>query len=223
VTHQEAVETLATERYLLDDMPDEDRPAFEEHFFACEVCADDLRVAAAMLQGAKAGYAGQSAPGRVVPMVPKPEARRPAWYRSTALPWAAAASLALVTGYQSLWVVPNLARNNASPLALVPVSLRPASRGSQTIVPLASNGGSVALALEINEATPGSELVYDLASSDGRHIVSGRAAAPGAGIPLFLLMPSWTLVGPMDYILSVHEAGSSARLLGEYRFTVSPQ
>lgn len=222
MTHQEAVDTLATERYLLDDMPDADRPAFEEHFFTCEVCADDLRAAAAMLQGAKSGDAGQSTSAKVVPMVPKPDVRRPVWYRSTALPWAAAASLALVTVYQSLWVVPSLG-SNPSPTALVPVTLRPASRGAQSIVPLAPRSGSVALALEINDTAPGNDLTYDLAASDGRHIVSGRAAVPAPGTPLLLLMPSWTLVGPMDYILSVHEAGSSARLLGEYRFTVSPQ
>ncbi len=221
MTHQEAVDTLATERYLLDDMPDADRPAFEEHFFSCEVCADDLRVAAAMLQGAKSGDAGQSAPARVIPMVPKPEARRASWYQSTTLPWAAAASLALVTAYQSAWVVPAL--RQPLPLALAPVTLRPASRGAQTIVPLVSGTGTATLALEINGAEPGSDVAYDLATVDGRRIVSGRAAAPAPGTPLLLLMPSWTLVGPMDYILSVHEAGSTARLLGEYRFTVSPQ
>src|SRR5258705_5950403 len=60
VTHQEAVDTLATERYLLDDITGADRQAFEEHFFSCEVCADDLRTASAMLQGAHEGFAGQA-------------------------------------------------------------------------------------------------------------------------------------------------------------------
>ena len=56
-----------------------------------------------------------------------------------------------------------------------------------------------------------------------RMIVSGRAPAPAPGSPLLLLMPSWTLVGPMHYILSIHDGGGTGRLLGEYRFTVSAQ
>jgi hypothetical protein len=221
MTHQEAVDTLATERYLLDDMSDTDRPAFEEHFFSCEICADDLRLAAAMLQGAKAGFANQSSADRVVPMVRKPPVRNQAWYRSVALPWAAAATLALATAYQSFWVVPSL-RRDAQPVALAPVTLRPASRGAEAIVPRASGTAPVALALEVNEPVTG-ELAWNLSSADGRRIVEGRAAAPAPGTPLLLLMPSWTLVGPMHYILSVHEAGPSGPSLGEYRFTVSPQ
>ena len=69
MTHQEAVESLATERYLLDDMPNSDRQAFEDHFFSCDLCADDMRVAAAMFKGAKAGFAGGAATAQVVPMV----------------------------------------------------------------------------------------------------------------------------------------------------------
>jgi hypothetical protein len=221
VTHQNAVETLAAERYLLDEMSDEDRQVFEEHFFSCEVCADDMRAGAAMLQGAKAGFAGSSTSGRVVPMVRRaPVIRNPAWYRTAALPWAAAATLALAVGYQSFRTAPV---QETSPVALVPVTLHPASRGGEAIVPLRSGGGPASLALDINEPVPGGELTYDLSTADGRHIVSGRAAAPASGTPLLLLMPSWTLAAPMHYILSVHEAGPSGRSLGEYRFAVSAQ
>jgi len=217
------MDTLATERYLLDEMSADERQTFEDHFFACEVCADDVRTAAAMVQGAKEGLAGVATTGRVVPMVLKPSAVRKApWYRSVALPWAAAATLALATGYQSFWVVPQLRRETA-PVALVPVTLHPASRGAEAIIPLGSRKGPVSLALEINEAAQGAELNYELTRADGRPVVSGQAAAPAPGTPLLLLMPSWTLVAPMHYILSIHEPGSSGRSLGEYRFSVSAQ
>jgi hypothetical protein len=221
VTHQEAVETLATERYLLEDMSAADRDAFEEHFFACQLCADDLRVAGAMMKGARAGFAGGVAAGRVVPMTLPAARKRAVWYRSTVLPWATAASLALVTTYQSLWVVPSL-RQGASPVAIVPVTLHPASRGAEAVVPLPSDGAPIMLAIEINEPADNGQLIYDLKSADGRPIVSGRAAAPAVGAPLLLLIPS-TLAGPSHYILSVHDAGPSNRTLGEYRFAVSAQ
>ena len=221
MTHQEAVESLAAERYLLDDMSSLDRQAFEDHFFSCELCADDMRVAAAMFKGAKAGFAGGAATAQVVPMVPRSAVKAPVWYRSAALPWAAAAALGFVTTYQSFWVVPSL-RRDMSAVAIVPVSLRPASRGAEVVVPQPSAGAPITLAIEINEPADNGQLIYDLTSADGRPIVSGRAAAPAAGAPLLLLIPS-TLVGPSHYILSVHDAGSSNRTLGEYRFAVLAQ
>jgi hypothetical protein len=137
-----------------------------------------------------------------------------------ALPWAAAAALALVTGYQSLWVVPSL-RQAATPSAVVPVTLRPQSRGAEAVVPAGRQGGPVILAIDVNDP-PAGEVTYDLSTADGRHVVSGRAAAPAPGSPLLLLMPSWTLVGSMHYILSVHDTVGTGRSLGEYRFAVSP-
>jgi hypothetical protein len=222
VTHQEAVETLATERYLLDEMSAADRQAFEDHFFSCDICADDVRVAAAMVHGAEAGFAGTAPPGRVVPMAAKPSVNRSAWYRFAALPWAAAAALAVVTTYQSFWIVDSL-RRDASPVAIVPVTLRPASRGAEAVVPLPSGTGPVSLAIEINEPADSGEVAFSLSSSEGRRIVSGRAAAPAPGTPLLLLIPSRTLVASMHYVLSVHDAGPSSRSLGEYRFAVSPR
>jgi hypothetical protein len=223
VTHEQAGQTLAAERYLLDEMSNEQREAFEEHFFSCDECAGDLRAAAAMIQGAKEGLAGTAESGRVLTM---PAARspiqRPGWQRSVAIPWAAAASLACVLAYQSGWVVPSL-RQEGSPLALVPVTLRPASRGAEALVTRRSPAAPVSLAVEINEAPSAAEITYDLTTTEGRRVVSGRAPAPPPGTPLLLLLPSWTLSGSMHYILSVHDAAASGRLLGEYRFAVSTQ
>jgi hypothetical protein len=223
VTHQEAIDTLASERYLLDDMSGEDRLAFEDHFFSCDVCAGDVRSAAAMLEGAKRGFAGRSTQDRVVPMTRKVRAAgAPSWYRSAALPWAAAATLACVAVYQSAWVVPAL-RQDASPVALAPVALHPASRGAEATVAVAAGSRFVSLALDVNEPSQTASLTYDLATSEGRSIASGRAAAPSPGTPLLLLIPSSTLTAPMHYILSVRDGGSPSRVLGEYRFALSPQ
>ena len=48
MTHADALRTLAAERYLLDEMPEIEKFAFEEHFFDCAECADDLRAGSAM-------------------------------------------------------------------------------------------------------------------------------------------------------------------------------
>jgi hypothetical protein len=219
MTHHEAVDTMAAERYLLDEMSDADRQAFEEHYFSCSDCATDLQTTAAMLEGAKAGFA-KPALSNVRSI---DAARRPkhAWHRSVALPWAVAATLAIVAGYESLRGVPSPGRIEA-PFALAPVTLRPASRGAEPIVRVRPDGSPVSLAVAINDVPQGGELTYDLNRANGDRIVSGRAPAPAPGSPLLLVMPAWTLTAPMHYILSVHDAAGDGRLLGEYRFATAP-
>ena len=48
MTHQRAVESMASERYLLGEMSDEERDLFEEHYFECSECAEDIRAAERM-------------------------------------------------------------------------------------------------------------------------------------------------------------------------------
>ena len=52
--HSQAVEQMAAERYLLNELTPEAREAFEEHVFDCPDCALDLRAAAAFVDEAKA-------------------------------------------------------------------------------------------------------------------------------------------------------------------------
>jgi hypothetical protein len=219
MTHHEAVETMAAERYLLDEMSDGDRQTFEEHYFSCTDCATDLQMTAAMLEGAKEGFANSALPKvRSIDAARRPS---PAWHRSVALPWAVAATLAIVAGYESLRTAPSPGRLEA-PLVLAPVTLRPESRGAEAVVHLGPSGVAVSLALEVSDASPGGELRYELSRTDGGRVASGSAPSPAPGSPLLLLMPAWTLAAPMHYILSVHNTTGDSRLLGEYRFATAP-
>jgi hypothetical protein len=220
MTHQEAIDTLASDRYLLDEMSDGERDTFEDHYFSCTECAEEIRSAEAMIAGAKAGLAGGSTGGRVVSMAGA-ASRRPIWYQSVALPWAVAATLAILAGYQSARVVPSL-RRDASLMALAPVTLRPESRGSEPVVPPAGPGRPITLAIDVNDAPPDGELTYALTKADGTQLVSGRASAPKPGTPLFLLIPDSTQVTPAHYILTVQNAATN-HPLGEYRFEVAAQ
>ena len=53
ISHEEAVQTLATEKYLLGELHPELRAEFEEHVFNCRQCAFDLWAAATFLAHAK--------------------------------------------------------------------------------------------------------------------------------------------------------------------------
>jgi anti-sigma factor RsiW len=214
MSHENAVETLAIERYLLGEMAEEERDAFEEHFFSCPECADDARAARAMRDGVAAGVVGrvaQRAPGTVVQM-PAPRRR----LASVVIPWAVAASLALVAGYQTLVVQPELERT-AGPMALSPVTLRPASRGEEPVVLV--SGAVVTLAVDLGGAIDG-EITYEIRRVSGATIVSDRAPAPKDGAPLLLLVPAALLQPGQHYVLLVKNSGNAGLTPADYRFTV---
>jgi hypothetical protein len=52
--HTEAISTKAVERYLLGELNDTDAEAFEEHFFDCVLCADDVRDEAKLIDAGRA-------------------------------------------------------------------------------------------------------------------------------------------------------------------------
>jgi anti-sigma factor RsiW len=212
MTHSEAVQSSAAERYLLDEMSEVERHAFEEHYFECFECADDVQAGAVMREGAAAGLLNRSNV-RAFEAKPQTSTRAtPSWRPSILLPWAAAATFAIVAGYQTLQQSSTFA-----PQALAPVTLRPDSRGAEPVVTLPANGSAVTLAIEVNSAD---ELAYDLRSSQGQSVASGRAPAPPAGAPLLLLIPVWTLSPDEHYILSVRR-GTDGPLVDEYRFAVA--
>src|SRR5580704_16364406 len=51
--NSEAVRLGAAERYLLGELPPEVREQFEDHFFGCLECAQDVRAGAAFVEGAR--------------------------------------------------------------------------------------------------------------------------------------------------------------------------
>lgn len=224
MTHQESVATLASERYLLEEMTELERHAFEEHFFDCADCAEDVRAGAYLREGARSGLVAANASSSVVAFPSRPASRR----LPTFIPWAAAASLALVAGYQALFLSTG-SGPRLEPQALAPVTLRPASRGADPIVVI-DGDTPVTLAIDVNLGAnssantdrPAGELSYDLRTIDGpggSSIVSGRAPAPEAGAPLFLLVPGASLPAPARYLLRVTD--DTGQTIGEYRFAAS--
>jgi hypothetical protein len=195
MTHEQAVSTLAPERYLLDEMAEPERETFEEHYFSCTACAEDVRTAGLMRDGARAGLLADNV-SRVVPFRPR------RWYQSPALPWAIAASLAIVASYQSLVMVPAL-RSLDEARTLTPITLRPASRGQESRITVRPESGAITLAVDVGVSAPDGDLAYDLRTAAGAHVLSGKAGAPAAGAPLLLLVPARVVTEPGHYVLSV--------------------
>ena len=53
MTHQQALDGLASERYLLDEMTEVERFEFEAHYFDCVDCAEDVRLGDRIRQEAR--------------------------------------------------------------------------------------------------------------------------------------------------------------------------
>jgi hypothetical protein len=129
MNHETCLETRAAERYLTGELPSAEREAFEQHYFECEVCAQDVRLGAAFAANLSAVFeedATAKKRGKLIQMAPP---------RAT---WAAAlaAGLALFafSGWQNAVVIPALRsqiRVLETPRLLAAVVLPPSARGAE--------------------------------------------------------------------------------------------
>jgi len=218
MTHQQALDTMAAERYLLEEMTEMERHAFEEHYFDCDDCAQEVRLGERIRLEVRAarrsGLGAHDSEARVSNVVEFN--KRPVWRASTAIPWAAAAMLALTAGYQSFVVVPGL-RQAIAPQPLSPVMLREATRGTLPVVTVSPGQRFVALGIDVMNASS-AEVTYDLLDAAGKGILSGRTPLPPSGAPLYLLIPADELVRPGRHTLIVRDSASPGATVNEYAF-----
>jgi hypothetical protein len=149
--HDLAVETQAVERYLLGEMPPEEREDFEEHYFTCAECAQDVRAAARFRANARELLRN---PEQFSP--PEQEHRRGfSWWSFPSMaPVAASVLLLGVVVYQAGFEIPSLKRQ-AGPQAIAEgaevVTLRDTTRGSDgaRIKQIPRGSGPVSLQFDI--------------------------------------------------------------------------
>jgi len=104
--HSEAIRLMASEKYLLDELPPDEAEAFEEHLFGCHECAMDVRAGSLFLEHSKVELASPFPAAERVPDR-RVSAGWFAWWRPAfAIPVMAV--LLLVIGYQNLVTYPAL-------------------------------------------------------------------------------------------------------------------
>jgi|HubBroStandDraft_1064217.scaffolds.fasta_scaffold43614_3 hypothetical protein len=110
--HNEAVRLHAAEKYLLGALPKEQHAEYEEHYFDCSACAEEIKVTAAFMESArKVVRERQDVPEvvgtrTVVPAAPATGGWF-AWLRP-ALAVPVFAALVLFIGYQNSITIPGL-------------------------------------------------------------------------------------------------------------------
>lgn len=103
MNHQEAMQAKTLERYLLGELDEAERAAFEEHYFSCAACAEEVVAAAKFLDHAKQPLMELVPPARRAPV-----ASGPRWWERLLAPVpkpalaGACAALAAVAVWQGM-------------------------------------------------------------------------------------------------------------------------
>lgn len=116
--HSEALRTKAAERYLLGELQGGAREEFEEHFFSCAECAEDVQAGAVLIENARMVFNAVPAPA----LAPAEAKNWLAGWLRPALAVPIFALLLIIVGYQNTVVIPHL--KNAQSVELAPQPLR---------------------------------------------------------------------------------------------------
>jgi anti-sigma factor RsiW len=203
--HKVAITTHAVERYLLGEMPVSERDAFEEHYFECAECGNEVRSGSDLMRDMKAALRDS----------PAPKASSPGWFSwlkpPVLVPTFAAFALLAVVGYQNLAVLPDLEA--------------PRSMGSPTILDGRTRGDAPSLRageplrfLTAVEGAAASRLYVELTDASGSAVRHGEVAAPGGDRPLDVFFPGKLAEG--RYQLVVRE-GKGGREIARSAFDVT--
>lgn len=219
MTHNQAIDTSAAERYLLDEMSEIERFRFEEHFFECAECAEHMRLGQHLRTHARELFPA-TAPGveHTTSTPPVVASTSRSLSSRVVLPWAAAAVLAAGLAYQTL--DPGRGRIDGDSLAFSPVVLRPASRGALPAVAMPAEGEFAALTFDVQGAPAGRDVSYRITRVGGEDVQAGRLTVSSAGMA-FVLVPADRLAEGQTYVLTTSTGADEPA--AEYRFTVRPQ
>ena len=187
--HNVAHKTQAVERYLLGEMPLEERDAFEEHYFACQICAEEIRTGAAFTRDLKRVLC-EGAPARTSVWS--------SWLRLPVLvPAGAAMFLAAVLGYQNLAVLPALKAPQAMGAAVI------LDGQTRSGLPKVNAGEPLRFQMALDGVTAAGRLRVELDGSGGQTIESGNVPAPQVRQPLDVYFPG--TLEPGRYAVVVRE------------------
>ena len=215
--HQEALRRGLVEQYLLRALSPSDRDEFEEHFFDCRECAEDLHATAAFLRSAERelGRRRVTAPAR-----PAPKVGRFGFLWRPAFVAPAFAVLLLVIVYQNAVQYPRFDH----PEVLPAVSLIGAnSRGGPSPAVTVTRGAPILLSVDIPATKEFSSYACVLIAPSGATVWRVPVSAEQAKDTVSIRIPpaDWRAG---DYQLIVQgyadRAGVQPAGLARYHFTL---
>jgi hypothetical protein len=188
--HDKAVHMQASTRYLTGDLSDQESEAFEEHFFTCNACAEDIKTGAMFAEGLRNAFSEQARHHAAVPVAPARSNWLDRFWAAWAIPIAAAACLILgVLIYQNAVAIPHLKSEVAAlsapqSLAWVPLKL---ARGEGALsIPGDSPFWMAYFMLSNSAAFPSYKV--DIENSAGTRLKTVTLPAPPLGQPSSILL-----------------------------------
>ncbi len=225
MTHKDAMDLGAADKYLLGQLATDERDQFEEHFFSCTECSEDVRLTAIFLDNLKEVLKEPYAirPAKPAPeIMPSPAAAR-RWFLSPQIGLAAGIALLVLTGYQNAVVIPHLHYELAQQKGpqSYPAFFITETRSEPNVITAARNEQYVALQFS---KVPGRAFPFyrcELKSQDYRTVSSFTVAVPPQGDEWQLRLPIGGLASG-SYTLSVRgvaqENASELTDLAQYHF-----
>jgi hypothetical protein len=192
MNHSDAVEQMAAERYLLDELAPELREAFEEHVFDCQECALDLRAGAAFVDEARLQLPALTAPARELPSLHRAQKSHRQWlsWLSPAFAVPAMAVLVAVIAYQNFATIPAL-RSAANQPEVAPwASVHLGTRGAAPTAVVADRDHGVVLLVDLPQQGTYSSYAFSLYDAQGARVWKSASILSAQGesgtVSLFL-------------------------------------
>lgn len=205
--HSEALRLEAAEKYVLGELSAELREEYEEHYFECEECANDVKAAAAFADGTRELFRKENTQREERAQV----GGWLAWLRP-AIAAPALAALLLIVCYQSFVTIPKLQRDAVASMAAQNadfVSLIGANSRREGAKTLQIHRARLAI-LELDIPASGEFASYlcQVQDASGRTIYQNRVSAADAKNAVHLIVPKGALKAG-TYSLAILAEGSS--------------
>lgn len=216
--HTFAYETYAAERYLLGEMTPEERDAFEEHFFTCKACGDDIQTSSVFVENAKTVFRDETR--KTKPSLSKfvwfKKERLTQWrqYVQIAVPAFAALVFAGMVVYRDAVTIPALKvpQSMASP-----VIFDGETRGP---LPKIEAGQPLHFQMMLPHNPDGSRVSVDLIDSTGKIVRRGSVEAPDYDKVLDVYFPGRLIPGRYSVVARGMRGDNAADELGRNSFQI---
>jgi hypothetical protein len=229
MTHQDALQEMAVEKYLLGELSGASLDTFEEHLFDCSECAADVKAGTAFIDAARPEL---GMPRKVAASRPEHAPKWSSWFTS---PWilgpALAACLALLS-VQAFILQPRMKLEIAraqAPGILNPLVLANAgARGDSLPEVVAPEHGSFVISLDVPSTGGFSSYLCSLQAPDGSILWQTTVSAEQASDSLLISMPTDRTKEGLNIFLVQglsSNGGSSGKLenLARYQFQLKVQ
>jgi Putative zinc-finger len=226
MNHDEIIQLMLIEKYLLGELAPELQDQFEEHYFSCRECALDVRVGTLFVDTSKVILSEGPSPRNLVP-VKGTTGTMWGWLRPAALAPALIALLVII-GYQNLVTYPRLKGDLASattPDILPSVSLiNVNTRGVERPQIVVRRGQPFLLFVDIPAETRFSSYTAELSGPDGNLEWSLPVSSDATRETVPIRVPSeHSAAGAHTLVIRGVESGHTSSEIGRYPFNLQFQ